>query len=218
MSDATVLKAQKRDVIGHANRKLRPEGLIPAVVYGAGRESMAVEVDRHEFDMYLTHHGAAGVMQLDLGESKPVNVLVKEVARGPIKGEVEHIDFLAVRMDKPIQATAPLHLVGDAAGVKEGGVLNVVVHELNLEALPADLPEAIEADVSELEIGGSFTVADVAAPKGVTLLDDPETLVATVNMPTVEVEPEEGAEGVEGEAAEPELIGEESDAEAAPEE
>jgi len=210
MSDVITLKAAPRDIVGHANRKLAPEGLIPAVIYGAGREPLSIEVPRHEFEMYMTHHGAAGVLKLDLeGESKDVNAVIKDLQHAPVKGNVIHIDFLAVRMDVAISSTAPLSFINDPAGVREGGVLTIAVHEVNIEALPADLPESIEVDVAELTIGDSLHIGQVTPPKGVTLLDDEETVICSVTAPTVEVE-EEVTEGAE-EAAEPELIGESSD-------
>lgn len=208
MSEAVALKADLRETIGHANRKLAAEGLIPAVLYGAGREPMAISISRHDFELYMSHHGAAGVMQLELsGEKKPVNALIKDVQYAPVKGNVVHIDFLAVRMDVAIASVAPLNFINDPVGVREGGVLTVALHEVNLEALPSDLPESIEVDVAELQIGESLHVSDIAPPSGVTLLDDAETVIASVTPPTVAVE-EEAAEVIEGEEAEPEVIGE----------
>lgn len=211
MSEVTTIKAEPREVVGHANRKLTAEGKIPAVLYGAGRDAMPVEVSRHDFELYMTHHGAAGVLKLEVaGESKPVNALIKDVQHNPVKGSIIHIDFLAVRMNVAIHAVAPLSFVNDPVGVREGGVLTVALHEVNIEALPGDLPESIEVDVEGLAIGENLTVGDVKPPSGVTLLDDPETVVCSVTAPTVAIE-EEVVEGVEGEEAEPELIGEEAE-------
>lgn len=202
MTAASELAASPRAVVGKASRRLGSAGQIPAVVYGVGREAASVAVDRHDFEVWFSHHGASGVIELTLeGEKKPLNVMIREVQRSSVKGQVLHIDFLVVSMNKPVQATAPLHLVNDPAGVRAGGILNVTMHELSIEALPADLPEVIEHDVSALEVGDSLLVGDVAAPKGVTLLDDPETMVASVIAPRVEIEEEAG------EVAEPELIG-----------
>lgn len=212
MSEAATIKAEPRETIGHANRKLHAQGQIPAVLYGAGHKSTPIAVDRHDFQLYMTHHGAAGVLKLEVeGEGKPINALIKEVQHNPVKGTITHIDFLAVRMNVAIHAVAPLNFVNDPVGVREGGVLTIALHEVNIEALPADLPESIDLDVETLEVGHTMTIADITPPSGVTLLDDPETVVCSVTAPTVAVE----AEVVEGEAAEeeaqPEVIGEKAE-------
>lgn len=210
MSETTVLEATPRDVIGKANRRLKAAGQIPAVLYGHSREPLVLAVDRHDFEYMMQHHATgATIVKLNVeGESKPFDAIIKDVQVSPVKGTVLHVDFLAIRMDEVIQATAPVHFIGDAPGVKEGGVLLQDLREFSVEALPMSLPENIEVDVSGLELGHSLTVADVPAPEGVVILDDPETVVCSVSLPTVEVEeePEEGAE-----MAEPALVGEDED-------
>jgi large subunit ribosomal protein L25 len=139
-------------------------------------------------------------------------VLVKEVQRHPVRGDAVHVDLLRVRMDRPIQTTVTIELVGaeEAPGVVEGGVLSQETRELNIEALPGDIPDSIVHDVSRLEMNATLTLSAIAAPRGVTLLDDPEeTVVATITPPTVEPVVEEietetelvGEEGVESEEA-----------------
>jgi large subunit ribosomal protein L25 len=128
--------------------------------------------------------------------------MIREMQIGPLKGNIVHVDFMAVDLDKLVHAVVAVRLVNDPAGVKVGGVLTTERHEINVEAKPAELPNFIEVDVSGLEIGDSIHVSDVIAPAGVTLLDDPESLIASVIPPTVEVEEEEAAE-----QAEPEVIG-----------
>jgi large subunit ribosomal protein L25 len=136
--------------------------------------------------------------------------VLKEFQTDNVRGFITHVDLQEVRLDQPIHATVPLTLHGEAAGVKEGGVLSQVTTELNVEALPMEVPEHLEIDVTEMHVGDSLRLSALVPPEGVTLLDDPEdTVLATVTLPTREEEPEpvegeeaEAAEGLEGEAAE----------------
>jgi large subunit ribosomal protein L25 len=204
MTAATSLSVTPREKIGKANRRLAADNQIPAVLYGPGRDPIAVALDRHEFELFMSHH-AAGSTLVDLtveGTKKTISAMVREVQRSAIKGTVLHVDFLEVAMNKPVHAVVTLHLVNDPEGVKAGGVLTVNTHELNIEAKPGDLPEIVEADVAALQIGDTLHLADIAMPAGVIALDDPEMIIASVQAPRVEVE-EEGAE----EMVEPELIG-----------
>jgi large subunit ribosomal protein L25 len=204
MTASTLLPVFPREVIGKANRRLAHENRIPAVLYGPGRETISLSVDRHDFELLMSHH-AAGSMIVELqiaGEKTPVNAMIRELQTSPIKGEIVHVDFLVIQMNVAVNASIALHFVNDPAGVKAGGVLTMNFHEINVEAKPGDLPEAIEVDVAALEIGDSLHVKDIAAPKGVTIVDDPEEVLVSVQAPRVEVEEEAVAE-----AAEPELIG-----------
>jgi len=203
MTASSELTAVPRQLIGKTSKRLGHVGQIPAVLYGHGREPMALAVDRHEFELFSSHHGGAALVELKVeGEKKPVNAMIREIQRSPIKGNALHIDFVAVSMTEKIHTALPLHLISDPAGVRAGGILTVVMHELNVEALPGDLPEALEWDVEALEMGDTLHVGDVKAPKGIVLLDDPESIIASVQAPRVEVEEVEGEEAVE-----PELIG-----------
>ena len=152
----------------------------------------------------MSHHAAgAALVELKLeGEKKPVNAMVREVQRSPVKGNILHIDFVAVSMTEVVHAVVPIHLLNDPAGVKAGGILTINMHELNIEALPGDLPESLEWDVSALEMGDTLVLSEIEAPEGIKFLDDPESIVASVQAPRVEVEEVE-----EEEAAEPEIIG-----------
>lgn len=203
MTASSELSATPRQFTGKASKRLAQVGQIPAVLYGHGREPMAIALDKHDFELFAAHHGGATLVEVKLeGEKKPINAMIREVQRSPIKGNILHVDFVAVSMTQKIHAAVQIRLVNDPAGVKAGGTLTVNLHELNVEGLPGDLPEAIEWDVAALEIGDSLHVGDVAAPKGLTLLDDPESIIASVQAPRVEVEEVEGEEAVE-----PELIG-----------
>jgi len=204
MAESTVLTVFPRTVVGKASRRLGSEGRIPAVLYGMGREALVIEITRHDFEQFMLHHAAGSTLveiQIE-GEKKPVHAMIREMQTSPLKGTIVHVDFMAVSLNKPVHAVVSMHLVNDPAGVKAGGVLTVDKHDLNVEAKPADLPEFIEFDVSALEVGDSVHVRDITAPKGVTLLDDADSIIASVTPPTVAVEAEEAAE-----AAEPEVIG-----------
>ncbi len=211
MTEATTLNAVSRDVIGRANRRLASAGQIPAVLYGAGYpQGMPVAIDRHDFELFIAHHGGSALISLVVeGEKKPVNAVIREVQYSPVKGSVLHVDFQAVRMDQAIRANVPVRLVNDPQGVRAGGVLVVDLHDLNIEALPKDLPEVLEADVGALEVGDSLHAGQVPLPHGVTLLGDPEAIVCSVQTPRTEVEEVPELE----EAAEPELVGKEESAE-----
>jgi len=203
MSDTTVLEAFKRDQIGKANRQLAGTDRIAAVLYGMGRDAMPISIGRHDFELLMSHHVSSSLLvEIKLeGEKKPLHAMIREMQVGPVKGNILHVDFLAVDMNETVHASIALHLVNDPEGVKKGGVLTVDRHELNVEAKPGDLPESIDIDVSALEIGDSLHVRDVVAPKGVVLLDDMDGILASVTPPTVEAEEPEAA------AAEPELVG-----------
>jgi large subunit ribosomal protein L25 len=210
MSASTNLTAFPRDVIGKSAHKLAPENLIPAVLYGPGRETQSISVNRHDFELLVAHHsGGSTIVEIELeGEKKPVNALIRDLQTSPVKGTILHVDFMVVSMDKPIHASVSLHFVNDPAGVKAGGVLSMSYHEVNVEAKPNDLPESIEVDIAALEFGDALHIKDIVAPAGVVLLDDPEDVVVSVQAPRVEVEEEVAAEAVE-----PELIGEKAEEE-----
>jgi large subunit ribosomal protein L25 len=204
MSVSNVITAYPREVLGKANRKLAGQNRIPAVVYGIGREAISISVDKHDFEMLMAHHAAGSTiveMQIE-GEKKPINAMIREMQMNPIKDTIMHVDFLAIEMDKAVTAQVALRLVNDPAGVKAGGILTINFHNINVEAKPADLPEYLEIDVAALEIGDSLHIKDLAAPSGVTILDEAEEVICSVQAPRAEVE-EEVAE-----VTEVEVIGE----------
>ena len=205
MTASTLLPVFPRTIIGKANRRLSHDNRIPAVLYGPGRDTLSLSIDRHDFEQLMSHHASSSIiveLQVE-GESKPVNAMIREMQVSPIKGEIIHVDFMVIQMNVAVHASITLHFVNDPAGVKAGGVLTTNFHEINVEAKPGDLPEAIDVDVAALEIGDVLHVSDIEAPKGVTILDDPEEVLVSVQPPRVEVEEEEAVV----EEAEPELIG-----------
>lgn len=194
---------RERTKLGSAEtRRLRRQGLIPGVLYGRGKQPHAFCVPERDLRTALT--GEAGLHAiLDVvleGQSSTHASVVKDYQQDVIRGGITHIDLHEVRLDQPIQATVTLHLVGEAAGSKEGGVLTQALNELTVEALPLEMPHEIEFDVAELGVGDSIRVADLTTPEGATILDDLETVVASVTLPTRVEEPEEVLEeGEEGE-------------------
>jgi large subunit ribosomal protein L25 len=186
-TQATALKAEGREPAGsRAARRLRRAGSVPGVVYGGGEDPLCFQVEAKQLRQVLAHTGA--VIDLSIDGAKPTPVVVKELSRHPVSGEVIHVDLLRVRLDRPIHAAVVVHLVGaeDAPGVKEGGVLEQVMREVTIEALPTDIPDALEHDVSGVQIGDTITVGALNAPPGVTLLDDPEIMIATVTPPRLQ--------------------------------
>jgi large subunit ribosomal protein L25 len=211
MSEYKLAAAPRHQTGKGAARRTRAGGRVPAVLYGHGMEPLHLSVDSREFTFALrTDAGANVLLDLDV-DGKSHLALAKEIQRHPVRGTFLHIDFLAVRRGERLQISVPVHLVGESPGAREGGILGQDLHQINVEAEVTDVPEAIEADISGLGIGDVVRVGDLSAPAGVTILDDPEAMVASVSAPTVEAEEpaeaeeaEEGAEAAEGEeAAEP---------------
>lgn len=204
-ADRSSLLVQSRAPEGsRAVRRLRRSGRVPGVLYGGDGEPVSFDVDARELRIALAARGA--VLDLSVDGDKATPVVLKEAQRDPVKGETTHVDLLRVKLDIAIHAVVALELTGadDAPGVKQGGVLEHVTRELNVEALPTAIPESVLHDVSTMEIGDTVTLGAVNAPQGVTLLDDPEIVVATLSPPRLqaEAEPEIEAEtGVVGEEA-----------------
>jgi large subunit ribosomal protein L25 len=216
-TDSSTLTLTARDPEGSRSaRRLRRDGLVPGVMYGGDEEPQHFAVDARTLRNTLAHAGQVIEVAVDAGST--ANVLIKDVQRHPVRGEAVHVDLLRVRMDVAIHATVPIDFVGaDAApGVTEGGIFNQELREVNIEALPGDIPDSIQHDVSGLQINETITLAVLTAPAGVTLLDDTETVIATITPPTLEPVEEEietetevvGEEGAEGEAAEAQAEGE----------
>jgi len=208
----TKLDVKSRQPAGsRAARRLRRAGLVPGVVYGAG-DPVGFAVDARVLRQALAAKGA--VLDLSVDGAAPTPVVLKDAQRDAIHGETLHVDLVRVRLDRPIHAAVPLELTGaeESPGVKEGGVLEQITRELNIEALPTAIPEAITHDVSAMEINETLTLEAIVAPAGVTLLDDPEqTVIATLTPPRLQVEEEPEIE------EETELVGEEAAEGEAPE-
>lgn len=202
-STTTKLNVRSREAGGsRAARRLRRSGRVPGVIYGGGDESISFDADARELRLALAGSGAVLDLSVDGGKATPV--VLKEAQRDPVRGEMVHIDLLRVRLDQAIHAVVPLELTGvdDAPGVKEGGVLEQIVREVNVEALPTAIPESIGHSIGDMQIGDTITLASVATPEGVTLLDDGESVIATLSPPRLQTEAEDEIE------AETELVGE----------
>lgn len=202
-----VLAAQPGRTTGSpTSRRLRAEGKIPAVIYGPDTDPQSVTVDWRELRLALTtDKGLNAVITLDVGGDQHMTI-VKDLQRHPVRRDVLHVDFMVVQRNKPVQAEVPIVLEGEPIKViQERGVVDQSLHALTIMALPASIPGHLEVDVTEMEIGDTITVADIALPAGVTTDVDPESPVASAQQ-TRAVEEEmaaaEGEEGVEGEAAE----------------
>jgi large subunit ribosomal protein L25 len=212
-SDHTALEVTARPVEGsRSTRRLRKQGLVPGVVYGGGVDPQPFAVDALALRSTLMHGSAVLDVKVDDGDATPV--IVKDVQNHPVRGEAIHIDLLRVDMNKPIHAVVVLELTGgdESPGVTEGGVLSQETRELNIEALPDDIPDSITHDVSGLEMNETLTLSVVSVPQGVTLLDDPEeTVIATITPPTQEpveeeIETETALVGEDGEPLEGEEL------------
>lgn len=190
-------------------RTLRQSGQIPGIIYGHARQPQALSLSAREFDRLLEHVTASTVIDLDIG-GRTSKTLIREIQRHPYKKEILHVDFLELVAGEKVTVEIPIVYVGTPQGVKDGGVLEQIKHELTVEADPTTLPEHIEVDVSALTIGHTLYVRDVRVPEGATVQDDPDSPLAVVAAPTKEPTPVEAMPAIEGavpEAApEPELI------------
>lgn len=213
-TESTALSVTQREPSGSRSaRRLRRTGQVPGVVYGGGEDPLSFAIDARELRVALAHAGAVLDLMVDGAKGSPV--VLKELVRHPVSGETLHVDLLRVRLDRPIQATVVVDLVGadSAPGVVEGGVLEQVTREITIEALPGDIPDTITHDISGLEVAGTLTLEGLTAPQGVTIVGDPETVIATITAPRLQLESDteieaetavvgEEAAAAEGEAAE----------------
>ncbi len=207
------LVAEARDATGKGvARRLRAAGRIPAVVYGRGVESKVISIDPSALLRLLQSSGAGinTLVELRL-DGAARTVLVKELQRDPVRGRPLHADFYLIELDKTVEVSVPIRLVGKAAGVEFGGILDHPLREIELECLPRAIPESVEVDVSALGVGDSIHVRDLVLPEGVQVRTDADQAVASVIAPSVVEEPvaakaveaEEGvAEGEEAAASE----------------
>ena len=198
------LQVEARELTGsRESRRLRSRGFIPGILYGRGAEPHPIAIAERDLRRALT--GGSGMHTiLDVvvdGDNAARASILKDFQQDPLRGKLIHVDLQEVRLDIAITAAVTVILVGaeDAPGVREGGALSQVAREVNVEALPMEVPEHLELDVSEMVMGDNLRIADLAAPDGVTFLDEPETVLATLTMPTRVEEPEEAVEGEEGE-------------------
>lgn len=210
MEEARLLGEVGRRTGKSGARQARREGKVPAVVYGLGTEPLAVAVPGRELSHILSGPGGANTLiNLDLGSEREL-VLARQVQRHPVRHSLVHVDLVRVRRDTAVAAEVPLHLVGEAPGVRVGGLLEQVLFMLSVEAKPADLPAALRVDISSLRLGEHLSVADIELPPGVVTTHDPEEQIVHVSQPRGLALPGEEAEageapevgGTEGRSAE----------------
>lgn len=209
--EKVILKAQMRLESGkRAAKDLRKKDIIPAVVYKSGKDALKLQLAAKDLEEVL--HTKAGenvivTLKIEGGKesTKDRTVLIKEIQREPIKDGILHVDFNEISLTETLKVNVPLAAHGEPVGVKaDGGTLEHVMWELQVECLPTNIPEKIEVEVSQLKIGDAVYVKDIAAPEGVKILTDPELIAMIVKPPKVEVPKEEAAAGEA--PAEPELI------------
>jgi large subunit ribosomal protein L25 len=203
MAEVT-LEVTRRETTGkEVAKKLRRDGKVPAVVYGGHREPVAITVDRKTVSELIqkSEHGIRSVFLLKMaGSDQQRHAMIKELTIDPISRKMRHIDFVRVIMDELVKVTIPVHVVGTAAGVKEGGLLDFQVRELHVECLPNAIPDSIDVDVTALTGHEYYRIKDLKLPEGVRVLDDEERVVVGVTHAKIEAEPVVEA------VAEPEVI------------
>jgi large subunit ribosomal protein L25 len=209
----TSLKVSPREPGGSRQaRRLRREGNVLGVVYGGGEDPLSFQVQARELRHALANAGAVMDLTIEGGTSSPV--VVKDLVRHPVSNATVHIDLLRVRLDQKIQATVFLELVGgdESPGAIEGGVLEQITRELTIEALPNDIPDSLTHDVSALQIGDTVTLDAIQPPVTVTLVDDPETVIAILSPPRLQSEDEDEIEQETGLVGESVTAGGDGDA------
>jgi large subunit ribosomal protein L25 len=203
------IKAGKRDVFGkNAARRLRKEGKIPVILYGAKTATVPLTVDKRDlFTILKSESGENTIFKVSY-DTKKTNAMIKEIQRDPVSDEILHTDFIQIAMDKRIEVSVPLNVKGEAIGVKaEGGFVDVVTREVEIECLPKNIPESIAVDISELHLNQSLKIEDLQLPEGVEVLTDPNTVIVNIEPPQAEEEiVEEEEEEIIGEEEEPEVI------------
>jgi len=201
MADVT-LKVEERELKTKSHlKRLRKEGKIPAIFYHHDEKPIPIQIDERDFHHLV--HVKANVFDLDFGDGHKRSCIIRDIQLDPVTGKVLHVDLMGIKLTEKLVVTIPLRLVGTPKGVKEGGILEQILREVAVEGLPADLPEAVEIDVSDLEIGDTLHVKDVSFDK-FTLMEDPDQALVTVAPP--EVEEVEAAPPEEEEEVEPEVI------------
>ena len=210
MADSKLKTENRTDLGKAAARRLRRTGKVPAVIYGDGQETTSLLLDAHDFERMLKEHHTIVELELD---GKLTRTIVRDIQRHPVTGNISHVDFFTVKTGQKLTLSVDVNYIGTAAGTITGGILQMVKNTVNILVVPKDIPDYIEIDVSELEVGDSIRIKDIIR-ENIEFLDDPEDVLCGVLAPKAveeEVVEEEGEEGEEGEeddeeAAEPEVI------------
>jgi large subunit ribosomal protein L25 len=213
---STKISAQKREsgTPHSALTEMRGKGDVPAVVYGYQTETMSLSISETDLIKTLRESGRNGVINLEV-DGKTLNVVLSDFQRDALKGSFKHVDFLAVNMAEELEVSVAVHTTGEAAGEKEGGVVNQPNREVSVKVKPSDIPDSLDIDVSELAIGDHISVGDIRGTVSYEILDEDDFMLVSVTAPTV-VEETEETEGEE--TAEPEVIGSKEESEGSKEE
>ena len=179
-----VINAVKREPAKKSSRKLARQNKIAGIIYGEKKEPFAIAIDYKEFQRAINKGGETAIYKINV-EGKEIPSLLRDIQRDPVTYNVIHADFLRISMDKEITTEVPIEIKGKAKGVEMGGILEVRMHELEIECLPANIPKSIEIDVSNLEIGDTVHVGDVVPPEGVKIISEPQRTIVVISPPTV---------------------------------
>lgn len=207
------LEAQLREEKGkQLMKRLRTVGFIPAIVYKGGKDNLNLKVSDRDFGKVIgTKAGSNVIINLKIAAKKEKTVMIKEIQRHPVNGGILHIDFNEISLTDTIKVQVRVEPKGEAAGVKEGGTLERIIREVEIECLPTQIPAMLEVDVTNMKIGDTLYVKDITAPEGVKIHQDPSLILMSLKPPFVEKVAE--AVPAEGAAAEPELIRKKKEAE-----
>jgi large subunit ribosomal protein L25 len=190
---ATLLEVKERkDLKNSTTTKIRREGNFPAVVYGKNKPNRTIYIDSTNFSKAIRESGRNGILNLKVGDSGAENVMLQDIQTDPLKAEVVHADFYIVDMNSEVDVEVTVHLIGEAKGVKDGGILQQPLHQVSVKALPNEIPEVIEFDISELEIGDTVQVSDLTGGGRYSITDDENTVIASVLPPNTEEKVESG--------------------------
>ncbi|HHU20152.1 MAG TPA: 50S ribosomal protein L25/general stress protein Ctc [Bacilli bacterium] len=208
---AVKLRAERRDDLtkSHTNQ-LRKKGFIPSVVYGNDKEAITVAVENIELLKTLRDEGRNAVITLDIEQGESVEVMLHEYQMDPLRDEVIHADFYVVDMSQEMDVTVTIQLEGEPAGVRDGGILQQPLYELQVRATPANIPDQITINVADLAIGDAISVSDLDKAEGYEVTEDPDTTIVTITAPQAEEELESSADD---EIVEPELVDQKGDTE-----
>jgi len=199
-----VIQTESRQPGGkNANRRLRVSGKIPAVLYGQGRNPLPLMVDPEIVrDVLYSDSGRNTIFSVSVDGGSKTNAMVKDYQLDPVRGNLIHADFLEIALDRTLELTVPVEIFGESEGVKLGGLMDIVTREIEIECLPADIPESIRVDISGLKINDNIRVKSLPLDPKVKILTDPEVVIVTIVPPAKEEVPVEAP----AEAAEPEVI------------
>lgn len=209
MSEVSLRARAGREPGSRQSRRIRRDGLVPAVVYGPKVDPIPVVVDAHDLHVALhTDAGANAIIHLEIEDGDTMTTMAREIEKHPFRNEYRHVDFVTVDLSKKVHAEVAIHFVGTAAGVEEGGVFSPQRTSVRVDVLPTEIPQFIELDISGVEIGGSLRVEDLPEIDGLIYLEDPDAVVMSVTLPAAEIEEPEPEEELEGEMLEGEEVAE----------